>query len=523
MNLDLLLDDATPPGPKSGPKWILLLSALCLIAAGLFVLYGRPEKQEPAATLSSLPRPTPGTPYVMLRAEQGAFPLHAMRLFSASESFFPGGGSPLAALLPVLNASRQAALIVAERPHGIALSAAFCTDEKTHRTLAAGRLPEKIAELFLLPGLTKTEAKGVYRLQAANVALPLYLSTKDDCTYVTDSLTDMEKILGIRRGKESGIDHQWRIDAGHRAALLISDGGIAASYFSAARTPPAPLELEIGWTPAPERSPDIPPTDDIPGGEAEWHLSGLEQVAGKSFLASCKPFDWSRTDFFIPDPPIAVIGFNLPAPGKRLQALPRPLSDVAAQLGRMKLKASDIQTLLSGPFALSLGGRTNVLWFELPGIVLDVPGRGDAGGRLVEKFWAELFSGTAPKPVDGYAQGGMAEMPFSILAAANPDTAVLGLTAPDAERSTEIAQILARRGNAVGWLFVDLPKLGASISDMPTFGALVTDHDTIDMDEADDGAGENEIADDLRKATSGLGKLFILIEAATNGRALWYY
>jgi hypothetical protein len=265
------------------------------------------------------------------------------------------------------------------------------------------------------------------------------------------------------------------------------------------------ISLEIAWN----------TSSDVGQTEVKWQLSGMDNIIGKAFLSSLKPFDWSSEDVFIPDPLIISLGINMPNPGRNFSALPSGAKYLYEQMKKIGLKNSDIQTLFSGPSTLTLGGRTSLLWIELPGIALDISGRGDAAYKFTDKFWSELFAGSEPRPVDGFSRGGVADMPFTVLCAANDVKAVMGLISPDTDQNWEIKELLSGTDSAAAWLYIDFPRFGVSLAEVPALNAMIY--------EDEEGPLGEESAIHLKDAMAALGRVFITFESAFAGSALCYY
>ena len=244
-------------------------------------------------------------------------------------------------------------------------------------------------------------------------------------------------------------------------------------------------------------------------------MTGLEKRVGKNLARNLKAYNWSPEQPVMPNPLLFSIGINLPNPGRNMVNLPGWAKPFAEQLTKLGLKESEAATILTGPATLSLGGRTQILWFELPGVVLDVPGRGKLAYKLLDQFWAQLFMGAEPKPVDGFTHGGTTDLPFSVLAAANDRKMVIGLTDPAAEHNQEVGKLVAEEKKAIGWLYVDLPMMGASLAEMPSVNALLSSED-------DARPIDSESTDRLREALGKLGKLFVVWDSPAGGHATWH-
>ena len=509
-----------------GAKWALLAIGLFALIVVVVFLHrvqfsvARHDEIVPRF-LADLPEPGEDAPYVIIDARNGEFPLEIVRVFSDGATVLPSGSSPVSAFLPIIDEAAETTLVLTERENGLYMYGAFSLGEREIEALRRATTPQAWHNHLTRPTLSPMDAdEDRYQIGALNMPSPLYLEVDREkrAAYISDSLFDMERMREARNGRMPGIAHKWTDYGDWGGHAYISDGGFVKQIASAddAREVAADhsVKAEIRWRSAEPLSRDRTLSDTVLGGKAKWSIRGLDAVIGKTFLASLKPHDWSKHALFLPEPLILSFGFNLPDPGKNVEALPFPLRSVAIQLDRMRLKPTEVRNILTGPFALSLGGRTQVLWFDLPGLVLDLAGRGETAARLIDRFWAETFLGATPKPIEGYAYGGAIDLPFTVMAASTLETTVIGLTTPDVEHNAEVAEILTKETACLGWLFVDLPKLGNAIAEMPTFGAILNDEEGLPLEE--------DVASSLRDSMTQLGRLFVSFESANNGHALWY-
>jgi hypothetical protein len=218
----------------------------------------------------------------------------------------------------------------------------------------------------------------------------------------------------------------------------------------------------------------------------------------------------------MPDPLVLSFGIALPDPGRLMSHMPSPLKYIADQLKDMGMRGSEIQALLTGRTAFSVGGRTQILWFDLPGLMIDMSGRGEASYKMIEKFWSEKFFGVEPGQVEGFDHGGLTDLPFTVLAAANAERALIGLVAPDAEQNREAHAMLSSVADAAAWIYLDFPLLGAALADIPALNAMLyEDDEEIPLDE--------ESANSLKNAMAALGRVFVTCESAASGSAICHY
>jgi hypothetical protein len=491
-------------------KWLIVLAAVAVVFAALAV---SKRTGVSAGFLSSLPRPEDGAPAVMISASKGEFPTQVFRLFADSATISPSGAAPISALAPIFEAASDCALVVTEREDGLAAYGALAITRDERTALANGNLPREWTRQFVMPELAKVDDSGLLKLSALNITSPLFIEPGDRVAWVADSRFDIERGRLARSGTEKGIDRKWSVEPRWGGHLAISDGGVIRAVITSFDNKPSrgnPITLEAAW-----RSENKQGYLNGPfSGESRWRLSGFENYIDRSFIGGLKKYDWSLADFFIPDPLIASFGVNLPNPGKNTDRFPEIIKALSGHLSKMGLKPLEAQNVLTGPAVLSLGGRTQILWFELPGIILELQGRGKAGHKLVEHFWNDTFMGAAPKPVQGYATGGTTDLPFTVLAAANDEKAVIGLASADAPQNGEVKKLLRAEKKALAWLFVDLPKLGASLAEMPSVNAILY--------EDEDRPVDSESTAMLQETLGKLGKLFVVWDSADAGRAAWY-
>ena len=510
-----------------------LVLVLVLLTAALLVLPQTEDEHIPetaySGLLSALPAPDEDDPFAIVEAGQGEFPATLASILADSATVSPGGGSPVGALLPLFEDAENAVLVITERERGLFMYGAISFDIGAPNE-AAPPLPQGWEDLFLMPEIVSTDLEGVMELQALNVTSPLYFSSAPEALYVTDSLYDMVRIQSVRDGVHKNIARICAGDCDMGGHARISDGGILAGLASlpGARGVPAGTDdetpardttkivtLDLSWSTYPLEGRRL--SDNRPSGEAIWRVRGLDGIVSPVFLSSISTHDWSQDALFIPDPLIASLGINLPAPGRNRRDLPQPLQFAAGYLEGMKLKAADISQILTGPAALSLGGRTQVLWYELPGLVLDLPRRGESATRLIEAFWSNLFSSIKPKPLENFPLGGATDFPFSLMAAGDEKRSVIGLTSPTVDQNEHLKELVAGEKEAIGWFYLDLPRLSSSITDMPYMSELLSQEEGTLLD--DDPAGPS---DPLHRAFRNLGTIFATWLTPDEGRAVWF-
>lgn len=483
---------------KAALSCAAVLAALVLLAVA--VTLARSGFSGPGL-LAALPQPPEGAPLIVVDAGRGEFPLYPLEFFTES-SAVSAAGTPLGSLLPIFARADRSALIVTEREAGLAFYGAVQLNRAEQRALAAGRLPEAWERLLASPRLTRAETQGAFEIRAANLAAPLHLELEGKRAYLAETRPDAEGIRAVRRGEAAAAKRRWNLERRWEGHMFLSDGGVLAAMAGDEAAGGA-IGLEIAWN------------SHRKGGEAKWRVSGLERRVGKNLARSLKAYNWSVERPLMPDPLLLSIGINLPNPGKNLANLPGSAKSFADQLMRFGLREPEVAALFTGPVTLSIGGRAQILWFDLPGVVLDVPGRGKLAYKLLDLFWEQLFMGAEPKPADGFTHGGTTDLPFSVLAAANDKKMVVSLTEPASEDSREAAELIAKERKAIGWLYADLPSLGASLAEMPSMNLLLSTEDEARP-------VDSESTERLRETFDRMGRLFVVWDSPTGGHAVWH-
>lgn len=201
----------------------------------------------------------------------------------------------------------------------------------------------------------------------------------------------------------------------------------------------------------------------------------------------------------------------------------------------MGLEDKQIQKILSGETIFSVGGYNKLLWFSLPGIMVQFTGDKALMAELVDAFWNKLFFGAEPKPLAGFDLGGSTNLPFSVVGAGKENIAVLGLLSPESLKGkVSLGRFLKDNEKAVGWLVADLPKVGAALSDMTKMNAFMNEPDindegyyegdTEDIFQPDSSFSpfDQGISDSFGNVLKRMGKALIVWETAESGRIDWY-
>jgi hypothetical protein len=455
-----------------------------------------------------LPEPDAGASVIIISALRGEFPRDAARLF-ADTSSVRRGVSGMMLFMPIFASSDAMALLVAEHDERFSVYGVFVPGLEEYDVLNEGELPAGWQRDLAGAKLRPAGRNGVYRLIADNLPEPFYLAAKDDLVFVAGSKRGIDRLMAVNDGLAAGIGKKWAVEPQWGGHVYLSDGGLIFEATGAAADSSSRgnfLEIEAAWA----------VSSDVRASRAKWQIYGAENIMSRAFLNNLRPLDWGDIDIFIPDPLVMSFGVNLPNPGRTMASLPGPLKYAAEQMRKMGMRTSEIQNILTGRTVFSLGGRTQLLWFDLPGIVVDLPGRGEASFSLIDRFWSELFIGAEPKPVEGFSHGGVTNLPFTVFAAANDEKTVIGLAPPDSAQNFDAKDLVSSASSAIAWAYVDFPILGESIAEVPALNSMI-------YEDGEEGPLDEESADNLKNVMSSLGRIFITLESATSGSAICYY
>jgi hypothetical protein len=486
-------------------SFVLLTVILVIFAQSLKTEHTTPQQQ---ALLETLPDFERGYPAAIVTTVKGEFPQDLVRLLTSGTAPSPEKIPAATAFMPIFDTAESMALVVTARESGAVIYGVFTPTLEEYDSLRSGVLPDNWKNNFSAPVIRPTDRRGLYQFNAESMASPVYVMAEDDLVFVTDSVLDVNRLMDVRNGVAGGIKRKWSIDSDTGGHAYLSDGGLISSMIRGSGASPNPkesLELEVAWI----------TSGDVNATHAKWQVSGTENVVARMFLNDLRPNDWSTNDVFVPDPLVLSFGINLPNPGRSMSNLPSPLNYLAEQMRKLKLRNADIQAILTGKATFTLGGRTQLMWFDLPGLAIDLPGRGDVAFKLIDKFWKEM-PGAEPSLVPGYSHGGITEIPFTILAAANDEKAILGLIQPDTEQNYDVRDLLSKSTAVTAWIYIDFPRLGASLLEIPALNSMIYEAE-------EESPLDEESADSLNNALSALGRVFVTFESATSGSAICYY
>ena len=475
---------------------------------GTWIFLGLPSDGDRA--LQVFPKPEEGVPWALVQVEERG--LSEEGVASVASALDRLGAQDRGLDLPALLALRvrRMALYLPLGDSGAPLGV-FVPAPEDLRALKNRNYPEGWTGPQDRPFRgTYDEPLKAFRVEDPRDDLAGFLALEGERVLFARTPEELGLLREVLSGTREPLRFRWTVEPRWKGHLLLSDGGWLDRLQKEKDRGGDPLRLEAAWR-------SLEATDPAPGtplGEAKWTVKGLSLPwKGKEPEA----LTWNRQPFSLAEPPVLALGANLPdlSPAELKEA---PWADRPREwMEELGLPSETVGALLRGPVVLSLGGKTQVLWFDLPGFLADFPGRGEAGQALVDAVWTKLFLGAKPTPLEGYDKGGTTELPFSFLAAAHRTDALLGLVRPDGVRP------LAPQGppfggqtvRGWGWLYADLPKLADTLGDLTALNELFEE-------KALENPFEEQAGDALRGLLRTLHPLLLVLERPDGGVLRWY-
>lgn len=110
---------------------------------------------------------------------------------------------------------------------------------------------------------------------------------------------------------------------------------------------------------------------------------------------------------------------------------------------------------------------------SLPGILVQLPERGDKGVEAVNELWDSFW--LDPRPIEGFAAGGAVAFPFTLIGAADERLVLLGaIDLNTLIKNKSVTEIIGYDKPSLGWLYVDFPKAAEALEDLQKINSLST-------------------------------------------------
>ncbi len=371
-----------------------------VIAAAAFHFVREPDRHLLAA---AIPVPAGGMPYLFALGRGRAF--ETIRAVTDSGN----GGTLFSTMLRLLSGAELAAFLSELGAGSVSFCAAAFFPGTISDRVSAGVTPEswKTAGFSVsadAPGLRLRRGPEESVLISFNRTMMLLASDEKS----------MERMLAALAGTKPPADVVFDLEPSWPNHVRIHDAGLVAHWAALSRVAlrSGDLVVDIAWK------------ESGPFGRLRWKADGLSAMLSDEFRVFGDPVLWSES-LIMPKPVHFAAGLSLGSlfSDRRGGAVPAKLCE------RLKVDPRQMAGFLPGPVVACIGGNSRFLVFSLPGVLLQFPGRGDAGRRMAEAFWKQDWSVLVPsvERIEGYDSGGTASVPFSLVALSNGDNAIYGL------------------------------------------------------------------------------------------------
>ena len=513
-----------------------ITAAVLVLACGIFAFIAFSNS---SSLLSSLPQPDESRPYALAEAKGGSWPASLSSLLTDGVyAQFRAGTSRNCLLLLASVAEESAALVEREADGSLEVYTALKFSKSDMKLLKKGSLPDSWKLALQSPEITAGPEKDTWLVRMAQVEFPLYYKIDGGCAVIAADDTAFKRLLSVLGGDEKNAGKtKWQDEKGWPGHIEICDGGLLFAD-KEKKDDKTPLKFQAAWNKPTSK-------DEIETGEAKWTFIGLDKRVGTLALSALSAKTWDTQNCLIPDPALLSAGLNMPKLSGSPADWPFPLSSIGELGHKMGMSDGDIRDVLAGQTVFSLGGRNRILWFTLPGFMVEFTGGRDKLEPLVAKFWEKLFPDSDVKSVDSFEYGGTAQVPFSVVGAGRGDMALLGLIAPESISSrNRLGKFLGADEKAIGWVIADLPRIGAALSQMTKMNSFMeseSEEDGLSAEPQTDGAAQpkldgNEpfqpegsvtpfdqsVSDAFGGVLKRLGKVLIVWEKPESGRINWY-
>ena len=283
---------------------------------------------------------------------------------------------------------------------------------------------------------------------------PVHVSVQRGLVLVGSTPEKLDVMKAALKSGKGGMEVSWDVERKWPNHLLLYDGGLLSHLTRATgySFDPKGVLFTAGWKENPN------------GGLFQWKAAGLEALFPEAFFDLLRSESWDKK-YWVPDPVIAAFGVNLPK-------VPLGLLEKAGgrflKMGELAgFNFREMAHISEGPIMGLLGGGSKFLFFNLPGVLFQLPGRGEKGVAMVRAFWEKPWGLllTAPEKVEETPAGGVASLPFPALCAASDTMIRAGimdkahLERGRGRKLWEAVPLLRGRGEAVFWAFLDGPAL----------------------------------------------------------------
>lgn len=487
--------------------WGAIFLTILLVGLGA-ILLGR--DRGPRLT-GCLPRPLEGIPYLVVERNPGPTgmgfsegPFELVRSVLGEEAWVA---------FAKVTEKVPSSFMVTFGEEGARFWAVAAIDARAMDELSGGNLPAEWGEVFegsLLHDRSDGKVRTWDLVHPGGASMAL--RKEGNLLLVAESAGELDRMQAARKGRLESVSSIWRIKPSWMGHLRVTDAGkpgLLPLFGIEARGMGKlePVMIEAAWRP-------VPPF----GGEGAWISEGVGKRISAGPLAG--PIPWNVKLAF-PEPLALAMGANGPANGTVMETVSEDEGSWEEEgHGFWKtwtgLPEERVRRFLQGPVVFSVGGTARTMGIPTPGFLVEFPGRKEDGPAFVRALLGERWgiSGLLGRKVRGFDVGGAIPLPFTVMAAANSETALVGYLEPESLGSPRVPGELSTNFNepAFSWLWIDGAILSRALEgltpDSPGFRLLGLE-----------GKARNlELA---LKLAGGLGKLSAVMPTPDSGTVTW--
>lgn len=434
--------------------WGAFILVAVIIAGGFFYIGRKPSLLDPLnaipeveADQSWLLLESPGDQLSLLEWPEDKNEVSTVEVFTKD-------------ILGLSSLSSKVALWV-QLPYGDRWYGAFQIPKEEIDSLRALKTPERWRSRF--PNCVVGEtSEGAIKIKFSEDSEPVVGAVERGTLLLSKDAHGLSKMYEAIETPSKRMKVKWDVKPSLPAHLVVFDDGKLASKLGEKLGvdedlgKSLPLTFTLGWESSDDR------------GNIFWNINGLEDVFASNDVAGLiEPISWEG-EFFVPDPLVAAFAFN--AKGLVADTMREGFEEAAS---KAYSERKELLELLDGVIISMVGGKSRVALLSLPGILVQLPERGDKGVEAVNELWDSFW--LDPRPIEGFAAGGAVAFPFTLIGAADERLVLLGaIDLNTLIKNKSVTEIIGYDKPSLGWLYVDFPKAAEALEDLQKINSLST-------------------------------------------------